>query len=138
MATFRVYIPIKSSAISETIIPIVKERPDRPPHSPYLETLISRNTQSILSDLSLASDVLLFKRDEKNFLGFAIKTQGKFIESSLQGLLNVLYLDLKEKGFLAKIPEIGYGIIIEDLKKKRPFVWSEPLIELDPIYGGRH
>jgi hypothetical protein len=137
MATYRIFIPIKSTAIRESIVPIVIEREGKPQHSPYLETLIKRNTKSLLSDLELVSDVVLFKRDDKNFLGFAIKTRSKFLESSIQGLLNTIFHDLKEKGILAKIPEIGYGLILEDLKKKQPFVWYEPIVELDPMYGGK-
>jgi len=137
MATYRIFIPIKSTAIRELIVPIVVEREGKPQHSPYLKTLINRKTYRFLSDLKLVSDVVLFKRDDKNFLGFGIKTRNNFINSSTQSLLNIIFHDLKEKGILAKIPEIGYGLIVEDLKKKRPFVWSEPIIELDPMYGGR-
>lgn len=134
--TFRVFIPIKLSSISETINPIVKPRIGKPAHSPYLENLIKRYTKDLFSDLRLGSEVILFNLDRKHYLGFAIVSDSKFMDSSMQGLLNTIFTDFKDKGYLAKI-DGGYGIYVEDLKKKRQFIWDKILRELDPIYGGK-
>jgi hypothetical protein len=135
--TFRIFIPITNdSALRKTIFPLVEERIGKPPHSPYVENLVKNNTRDLMTDLRLGSDVVVFNRDGRYFLGFAIISNSRFLDSNLQPLLRTIFEDLKYRGLLGKI-DGEYGIIVEDLKKKQPFFWDRIITELDPIYGGK-